>query len=140
MTTANYPSPPVPRSALTAVVAHLAAKMGCRVSTVIPNPRPDPYIQCTLDGLRWFPDGDFNETPYTDALINIKYWNDSPEKAEIFGRRIFAIMSDFRTDDEFWISGWVGGLAYVEDTSSNPNAATPRYVMTPVIRSRIEET
>jgi len=99
----------------------------------VPNPRPEHFFKCTLNGLKWAPEDEEENAAHTDALIDIEYWEENPVTAEQVGRLVFAKLTEFANDD-FWFVGYAGGLAYLEDEVSQ----TPRYVLTPIIRSRIE--
>jgi len=130
------PHPPLPKSAIRAVIAFLNASFaeyGIRASTIVPNPRPEHFFKVTLDGLTWAPEDESEIAAHTDALVNVEYWETNPDAAESLGRLVFAKLADFNTDD-FWCVGFTAGLAYLEDEL----AEVPRYVCTPIIRSRIE--
>ncbi|NKY08944.1 hypothetical protein [Cellulomonas hominis] len=125
-----------PPDAEAATVGYLNTELAAlgdaaRASTRVPNPRPARFVRASLTGT----------TPrsiaHTDAQVTIECWDTDSAAAAELARLVYALMCAMDTPDGHvpqGPDGWVGGPVYLED----PTAGEPRYVMTPIVRARVQ--
>lgn len=120
-----------------AVVAYLnplliAATLTARASTRVPNPRPSTFVRVTRTG------GSRRSVAHEDAQITVECWALTSTDAATLTRRVQSWLTAMDTPTAHvpqGSSGWVGGPSYLED----PTARGPRYVMTCIVRTRLQE-
>lgn len=100
-----------------------------RASTRVPNPRPARFVRVSLTGTTP------RSVAHADAQVTIECWDTDSAAAAELARTVYALMCAMDTPDGHvpqGPAGWVGGPVYLED----PTAGIPRYVMTPIVRTR----
>lgn len=123
-----------PPDAEAAVVAYLNAALtargdGARASTRVPDERPARFVRVTLTGTST------RSVVHSEAQVTIECWDLDSAAAAGLSRVVYALMCAMDTSDGYVPQGprgWVGGPVYLED----PTARVPRYVMTPLVRTR----
>ena len=119
------------------VVAFLNARLAnagltARASTRVPNPRPQAFITANRTG------GALRSVSHEDAMVTVECWATSSVEASTLARRVASWLVELDQDGchvPQGSAGWVGRPAYLED----PVAQVPRYVMTVIVRCRIQE-
>jgi len=126
--------PIAPIDAEAEVVTYLNAALAdrgvsARATTRVPDSRPPRFVRVALTGsVR-------RSIAHIDAQITIECWDTDSVGASELTRLVYALMCAMDTGEAHvpqGQSGWVGGPAYLED----PTARVPRYVMTPIVRTR----
>lgn len=109
-----------------------AATLTARASTRVPNPRPASFVTVNRVG------GSLRSVAHEDSMVTVECWANSSVDASTLARRVAASLVALDEDGchvPQGSAGWVGRPAYLED----PVAQVPRYVMTVVVRARIQE-
>lgn len=118
------------------VVGYLNAALAARgdaarASTRVPTDRPARFVAVVLTGTSR------RSVQQSDAQVTIECWDTDSEAAADLTRVVHALMCALDVDGAHvpqGRDGWVAGPAYLED----PIARCPRYVMTPIVRTRAQ--
>jgi len=109
-----------------------SAGSAARASTRVPNPRPASLVRVMRTG------GTLRSVSHEDSHITVECWAASSVDAISLTRQVAAWLSELDQSGchvPQGHTGWVGRPVYLED----PTAEVPRYVMTVIVRSRIQE-
>jgi len=101
-----------------------------RARTRVPDQRPARFVRVSLTGTTP------RSVAHTDAQVTIECWDTDSAAAADLARIVYALMCAMDTPDGHvpqGPNGWAGGPVYLED----PTARVPRYVMTPIVRTRV---
>lgn len=110
------------------VVAYLKGVLpGVKVSTLVPNPRPDRLVKVTRTG------GSRRNVAQDDAMVTLECWDKESADAAALANRVRAHLANFDTVDGYVPrDGEVSGPQFFPD----PLTSNPRYQLTVIIRLR----
>lgn len=110
------------------VVAYLKGVLpGVKVSTLVPNPRPDRLVRVTRTG------GSRRNVAQDDAMVTLECWDKAAADAAALANRVRAHLTNFDTVDGYMPrDGEVSGPQFFPD----PLTTNPRYQLTVIVRLR----